>query len=351
MGKPLQHETIRFPNDFGEPHYEFSDEELRIWSAQPDKKLVKLVQQKGLTLDRLALLLGDNITRAARVYKQFCSENQRVGEGRTEHTVLTVSASVQRNLPLVRHKQAMAAAAEAARRPGFLSARDHRRPLRPVSAASLSGASAGDSRPETGAGRTPRDDDDQTWGYSTQLPAHHQQHAPAAREQYAGEAAYDAALRRQQQLQLQQQQAAAEQQHRSQVEIGGVTRAHINEDGIVPTNSAAELRRLLQLLVPSLSCSAEDLRRPQFRFVYHVVSHVVKKTGFAADCLRPFERLASRQDCVGFIQSLLDQIGKLVSECVSARVRALQCAGKSVSARVRVSASGETRRNWQQLGD
>ena len=103
--KTADNDTLTFPDDFGDLHYEFSDEEIVIWSRQSDRKIIKLLRQKGLALDRLAELLGNNISRAAKVYREFCKQSHRKGagfaDGRTKGTKLHLTGQLRRNLPNV----------------------------------------------------------------------------------------------------------------------------------------------------------------------------------------------------------------------------------------------------------
>ena len=59
-------------------------------SCQPDHKIATLLAQKGLSLDKLAELLGNNISRAARIYREHCRAGARFAQKHRKGTVLRV---------------------------------------------------------------------------------------------------------------------------------------------------------------------------------------------------------------------------------------------------------------------
>ena len=64
-------------------------------------------------------------------------------------------------------------------------------------------------------------------------------------------------------------------------------------------------QRLLKVVLPHLPCAETDIERPGFRFIYLVVSSIMKRTGFMKSILQPFERLFSRSQCLAFLHQMV----------------------------------------------
>lgn len=100
--------TVIFPEHFGDHGYCFSDEDVQLWSRQPDGKLVELLLQKELPLARFAELLGNNISRATRLYREFYKKKS-TGSAKCHRTrakaFVRNSSARTRNLPVVKAEQ------------------------------------------------------------------------------------------------------------------------------------------------------------------------------------------------------------------------------------------------------
>ena len=291
-------ETLTFPDDFGEYHYEFSDEEIIIWSRQPDHKILKLLHQKDLTLDRLAELLGNNISRAARIYRNYCRTKQqrKFAQGRTKATVLHLSTHLRRNLPTVGREnqrftgqigmgvgprdcydEEVAAGAEAGMvvgRPAVTS------PL-PSNSRRTMGGSSRSTSPNSAA----------AWTHSEGSPEPSKAAVVSAGASKAGSRPVSS------------RPATSVQERAGQSSAHGTAGDAAGND---TSSSPQQLRKLFEWVAPHMPCSDQDLLRPSFRFTYNVLSTVMKKTGFATECLKPFERLFGRDQCLDFIQSVID---------------------------------------------
>jgi hypothetical protein len=99
--KTAENDVVTFPDDFGDQYYEFTDAEIVLWSQQPDRKILQLLQDRKLTLDRLAELLGNNISRAAKIYREYCQEKSKrtMRSSRSKSTILRLTEHLRRSLP------------------------------------------------------------------------------------------------------------------------------------------------------------------------------------------------------------------------------------------------------------